>query len=200
MGGDDNDRFNSGWAGRYLDATYPGYPDNYPSSDMPDPIALEIGSRVSLAFHRADGVPIALAVDNPEQFHRLTSGGGALPTDVDTGSYYGQALDYVMGVEQKASQYAQRLQNVYQRGNNQVGYPERYHGTAPAVLLETGCHPSSRRLPACSAVGVAPKYFWRASTASTRTDNKLPRVTPRGEPTRPCCITCLPPYKRSRTI
>ena len=33
----------SGWAGRYLDYEYPNYPIGYPNSDMPDPLAIQIG-------------------------------------------------------------------------------------------------------------------------------------------------------------
>ena len=57
MGGGYNDYYNSGWMGRYLDYTYPGYPDNYPSPQIPDPLAIEMGTAVSLAFHREQGIP-----------------------------------------------------------------------------------------------------------------------------------------------
>lgn len=35
----------TGWMGRYLDATFPNYPINYPNTDMEDPIGLEFGSK-----------------------------------------------------------------------------------------------------------------------------------------------------------
>jgi len=52
MGGSFDDYFNSGWIGRYLDYEFPGYPEAYPSPTMPDPLAIEFGSNISLAFHR----------------------------------------------------------------------------------------------------------------------------------------------------
>ena len=159
MGGDDNDRLSSGWAGRYLDSAYPGYPDRYPSSKMPDPIALEIGSQVSLAFHRDNGVPMALAVDNPEQFYRLVADGGALPADVDKSSYYGQALNYVMSVEDKSSQYAKRLDAVYQRGRNQVSYPERYPGNAPGKAARNRLSPQLKTIARLLSGGCRTKVF-----------------------------------------
>ena len=159
MGGDDNDRLGSGWAGRYLDSTYPGYPDSYPSSQMPDPIALEIGARVSLAFHRDNGIPIALAVDNPEQLRRLVAGEWALPTGVDTGSYYGKALNYVMNVENKSNQYAKRLDEVYQRGRNQVVYPERYHENAPGQAARNRLSPQLKTIARLLSGGCRTKVF-----------------------------------------
>ncbi len=49
-GSNANDIINTGWSGRYLDYKYPSYPVNYPSDEMPDPLAIQIGSIVSPAF------------------------------------------------------------------------------------------------------------------------------------------------------
>ena len=37
----------TGWAGRYLDGEYAGFPTGYPSTQNPDPLAISIGSVVS---------------------------------------------------------------------------------------------------------------------------------------------------------
>ena len=60
MGGGSSDYFNSGWMGRLMDFEYPGYPVNYPNCQMLDPMALEIGNSMSLAFHRENGIPIRI--------------------------------------------------------------------------------------------------------------------------------------------
>ena len=40
----------TGWAGRYLDRVFPNFPQNYPNTGMPDPLAIQVGSLVSPAF------------------------------------------------------------------------------------------------------------------------------------------------------
>ncbi|NJO70280.1 MAG: DUF1501 domain-containing protein [Bacteroidetes bacterium] len=52
MGGGSADIYNSGWMGRFLDIEYPGYPDQYPNNNMPDPVGIELGNSASIAFHR----------------------------------------------------------------------------------------------------------------------------------------------------
>ncbi|HBB57650.1 MAG TPA: hypothetical protein DCZ87_03120, partial [Chitinophagaceae bacterium] len=49
-GSNSNQEVYSGWAGRYLDYEYPGYPDGFPNADMPDPLAIQIGSSTSLTL------------------------------------------------------------------------------------------------------------------------------------------------------
>ncbi|MFP4339369.1 MAG: DUF1501 domain-containing protein [Cyclobacteriaceae bacterium] len=131
MGGNYDQTFNSGWTGRYLSELYPDYPDKYPSMAMPDPLALELGSRVSLAFHREDGIPTAVALEDPDQFYRLSEGGGA-PAEVSpNGSYYDEELSYIAGIEDKGDDYAQRLYKVFSKGKNVVAYPDKYSLNAP---------------------------------------------------------------------
>ena len=126
MGGDYNSNYNSGWAGRYLDNIFPGYPDSYPSEGMPDPLAVEIGSRVSLTFHRSNGLPVAIALENPERYYQLVSSvGGKLPGKED--GYYGEEIDYIKGIEQQANDYSQRIEQVFAKGKNSgVTYPTQY--------------------------------------------------------------------------
>ncbi|RLE06300.1 MAG: hypothetical protein DRJ13_00545 [Bacteroidetes bacterium] len=64
MGGDEgeNNQYSSGWMGRYLNNIYPGYPDDFPSETMEDPIGIELSGTLSLAFHRENGIPIGLNI------------------------------------------------------------------------------------------------------------------------------------------
>ncbi len=128
MGGGYDDEFNSGWTGRYLDTCFPGYPDDYPSTEMPDPLALEIGNNVSLLFHRETGIPAAIAAQNPEQFYNLITSVGGLPPESVANTHYGQELQWIMDIEEKSNQYAGRLRDVYDAGSNSanVTYPENY--------------------------------------------------------------------------
>jgi uncharacterized protein (DUF1501 family) len=127
MGGDAQSDYESGWMGRFLDNSYPGYPDAYPNGEMPDPIGLELSGTLSLAFHRENGIPIGLNIGNPEQFYQLISNVGVDPPINLPDSHAGDELRYIMEFEKKSNQYAERLRNVYQNGSNSsVEYPEVY--------------------------------------------------------------------------
>lgn len=132
MGGGYEDYYGSGWMGRWLDQEFPGYPDDYPNEEMPDPLGLEIGTGISLAFHRESGIPAGLSVQNPQQFYDLINGvGGNLPTEF-ANSHYGDELRYIMEIEQQSNRYADRLKQVYENGgNSSVIYPESYPLNAP---------------------------------------------------------------------
>lgn len=130
MGGGFSDYFSSGWMGRFLDTTFPNYPDNYPNAFMLDPLGLELGTRVSLGFHRGNGLPAAIAVDNPEDFNELVSGVGGLPPDTIPNDRFGSELEYLIGIERSSNKYATRLEEVFLAGSNTVAYPATYTGTA----------------------------------------------------------------------
>ena len=160
MGGDSNQYFGSGWIGRYLDDEFPGFPQNHPNAEMPDPPGLELGNTVSLGFHRDSGIPMGIAVDNPEQFYRLITSVGIDPPASVENSYYGEELRWIMDIEQKSNQYAPRLREVYERGNNSsVVYPDLYPFNAPQNALRNGLPGQLRLIARMLAGGIKTKVF-----------------------------------------
>ena len=133
MGGGYDDQIDSGWVGRYLDHLYPGYPEAYPSDAMPDPLGIEVGNSVSLAFHRANGIPAAISISSPNQFYNLINSVGIDPPASVADTHYGKELRWILDIEEKSNQYAGRLKEVYERGNNSGGviYPEKYPYNVP---------------------------------------------------------------------
>ena len=102
MTGADSDKIlNTGWAGRYLGDVYKGFPDNYPSKDMPDPLAIQVGSVVSATF-QGPAFTMGLAISNPSSFYNLIEG----KVNVDSNSRWGEQLDYIEEMSQKTDQYA----------------------------------------------------------------------------------------------
>ena len=102
MTGADSDKVvNTGWAGRYLDDVYRGFPENYPSRDMPDPLAIQVGSVVSATF-QGPAFTMGLAISNPASFYNLIEG----KVNVDSNSRWGEQLDYIEEMSQKTDQYA----------------------------------------------------------------------------------------------
>ena len=123
MGGDFNEVKNSGWMGRYLDYEFPNYPDAYPNQNMPDPLGLEIGSKVSLGYHRSEGIPTALALRDPSNINSLVSYLGGINPENIPSNKYGEELQFIMDVYSNTSNYAQNIQDRYDNGTNHVNYP-----------------------------------------------------------------------------
>lgn len=145
--GVDTDEYkNSGWMGRYLNHIFPNYPDAYPSTEMPDPLGLEIGSKVSLGYHREQGIPAAIATSDPENLNSLISNLGAPNPAVVPDDHYGDELQYIMDIYSNANDYAAQLETVYNAGNNNVQYPRdnymQYPGACPANVKSNPLGPA----------------------------------------------------------
>ena len=142
MGGDYNERIPSGWMGRFLEQEYPGYPDEYPTEEMPDPLGLELGSAVSLAFQRENSIPAGIALLNPQAFYDLIDSVGveAPPIPSLPKNHHGDEMKYLIDFELKSNQYALRLKTVYDNGKNDdsVTYPLIYPNPAPIPYINNG--------------------------------------------------------------
>ncbi|QHV94391.1 DUF1501 domain-containing protein [Spirosoma endbachense] len=102
MTGSDSDKvLNTGWAGRYLNDSFPGFPDKYPNEIMPDPLAIQVGSVVASAF-QGPAFTMGLAISNPANFYNLIED----KTDATSNTRWGEQLAYLEKVSQKTDQYA----------------------------------------------------------------------------------------------
>ncbi|RLD61309.1 MAG: hypothetical protein DRI95_14380 [Bacteroidetes bacterium] len=139
MGGDYDERLSSGWMGRFLEQEYPNYPDAYPSAEMPDPLGLELGSAVSLAFQRENSIPAGISLLNPQAFYNLIDSVGVEPPPSPSfeNNHYGDEMKYLTDFELKTNQYALRLKEVYDAGHNSpdVSYPTIYPSPAPIPYI-----------------------------------------------------------------
>jgi uncharacterized protein (DUF1501 family) len=154
MGGGFDDYFSSGWVGRYLQEEFEPkvYPNDFPNAEMKDPLAIEMGSDVSLIFHQQGNIPTSISLNNPESFARLVGElegfvdqgidpRGKPPTALDN-SPYGKELNWILGLEDKSQDYAERLYDVYKAASpSSVTYPERYPFNAPKGSMRNGLTP-----------------------------------------------------------
>lgn len=69
-GSESNTVERTGWMGRFLDHEFPNYPDAYPSTEMPHPLGIQIGSLVSPGFMGPNS-PMAVAIANDRDFYNL---------------------------------------------------------------------------------------------------------------------------------
>ncbi|TAH26690.1 MAG: DUF1501 domain-containing protein [Cytophagales bacterium] len=160
-GSDANEYLGSGWMGRYLDETFPGYPKAYPTAEQPDPLAIELGRDVSLAFHNGS-IPMSISIDNPDQFFNLINEvkNSDLPPELKD-TYYNFELDYISQMEQKSNQYAGRLKQVFDKGQNtaSVVYPSKYPLNAPKGFLDNELAPQLRLIARLLSGGCKTKVF-----------------------------------------
>ena len=109
----------TGWAGRYLDSTFPGYPGNYPNADCPDPFAITMGSSISGTCQGMES-NFSMAIINSNDLGGLDTGIEApLPNDC-----YGEELGFLVDAFKKSNEYGERVIEAADLGNSNEGlYP-----------------------------------------------------------------------------
>ncbi len=119
MSASDSDKYlNTGWAGRYLDYTYPNYPDQYPSDLNPDPLAIQIGSITSLTC-QGPVVNMGLSISNPSSSYNLLDG----VDEVLPNTNGGYELSFIRTIAKQTNKYAARLKQVSDSITQQGTYP-----------------------------------------------------------------------------
>lgn len=160
MGGGYNDYYSSGWMGRYFEHYHPNYPENYPNASVPDPLALEMGTGVSLAFHRTEGIPAGLSIQNPNAFYDLINSVGIDPPSNFPDTHAGKEIEYMMQIERQSNNYAGRLRDVYNAGSNSsTVYPDAYPFVAPSQFLNNPLAPQLKIVSRLLSGGIGTKIF-----------------------------------------
>lgn len=118
---DSNQTSTSGWAGRYLDKQYPGFPDSYPTATMPDPPAIQIGY-VTATTLLGPTDSMAIVLQDPDTFARLV---GDKPNDptTDVPGYAGQQIEYIRQQQASSVSYANQIKTAAGKGKNLATYP-----------------------------------------------------------------------------
>jgi uncharacterized protein (DUF1501 family) len=115
---DSNTTVNSGWGGRYLDSEFPNYPAGYPSTNMPDPLAIQIGSVTSLTC-QGPVVNMGMGITDPASFYNLVDG----VQDPAPNTPMGYELSYIRQVARQTNKYADRVKGAANSVSRQVTYP-----------------------------------------------------------------------------
>lgn len=109
----------TGWFGRYLDGQFPGFPEGYPTEEVPYPIAVTVGNVVS---ETCQGVAanFSLTINNPFDIIPLQpSEEEAIP---DTP--YGDELSFLRTSILQANAYGAIVEESAEQGNNLADYPQ----------------------------------------------------------------------------
>ncbi len=109
----------TGWLGRYFDQNFPGYPDNYPNTDCPDPFAITLGFFVSETC-QGPVSNYSIAINNPDDLGQVDVSEGG---EVDM-SCYGNELTFIRETIRQTNAYSSTVSSAYDKGNNLEEYPE----------------------------------------------------------------------------
>ncbi len=108
----------SGWAGRYLGVEFPNYPNGFPNSAMPDPLAIQIGSLTSFAL-QGPSVSMGMSISDPNNFYNLIDG----VVDPAPDTPWGKELKYIRLVAQQTQQYSTVIKAAAAAVTTQGNYP-----------------------------------------------------------------------------
>lgn len=116
---DSNILVNSGWAGRYLDTAFPGYPANYPNTTMPDPLAIRIGAVPSLLL-QGPSFNMCMNIAGVDAFYLLANGETEPAPDTNAG----RELSYLRMISQQTEKYSQAIKTAASKVTQQGVYPD----------------------------------------------------------------------------
>jgi len=118
---DSTQYLNDGWLGRYLSDEYANYPVGYPSTAMPDPLAIEIGSAVSTSL-QGPNVSMGMAITNVSSFYNLIDN-TVTPAPA---TQAGHELTFIRYIAQQTQQYTGVIQTAAGKANNlSTKYPSK---------------------------------------------------------------------------
>lgn len=112
-GSDSNVALTTGWAGRYLDGEYAGFPTGFPSAQNPDPLAISIGSVVSNCV-QGPTMNMGMAIASTSSFYQLLSGG----VDAAPNTPAGHELTFIRQVVSQTQVYTKTIQAAATRAKN----------------------------------------------------------------------------------
>ncbi|MCU0329138.1 MAG: DUF1501 domain-containing protein, partial [Chitinophagales bacterium] len=117
-GSNSDETLNTGWLGRTLNYEYPNFPNDFPNSEMPDPLAIQIGYTVSTVF-QGPVVPMAISLADTNSFYELVN-----DTYAPTGNNaIGKELRYLRTVMRQANAYNDVIKTAASNANNLATYP-----------------------------------------------------------------------------
>jgi len=112
-GSDSNVTLTTGWAGRYLNDEYPGFPTGFPNTQNPDPLAVSIGSVVSNCV-QGPSINMGMAIASTSSFYQLLSGG----VDAAPNTPAGHELTFIRQVVSQTQVYTTAIQAAAGRAQN----------------------------------------------------------------------------------
>lgn len=98
----------TGWLGRALDIKYPNFPNGYPTTDMPDPLAIQIGSTLPFSL-QGPHINMGYSAPDPNALLNVING----VTDTAPDSDYGHELTFLRLMKDQSNEYIKVIQKAY---------------------------------------------------------------------------------------
>ena len=105
---DSNVSLETGWLGRSLNTIYPNFPNAYPTTDMPDPLAIQIGSTLPFSL-QGPNINMAYSVPDPNDLLNVINA----TTDPVPNSDYGAELTFLRLMKDQSNTYRNAIQTAY---------------------------------------------------------------------------------------
>lgn len=109
---------NTGWIGRFLDESFPGFPSGYPNTSMPDPLAIQIGSVTSLAL-QGPAQPMGMSISNPSAFYGFVNN----IQDPAPKTLAGEELTFIREMSRQTQKYGDVIKSANAKVTQQGAYP-----------------------------------------------------------------------------
>jgi uncharacterized protein (DUF1501 family) len=123
----------TGWMGRYLETLAPDYPETLP----PHPLAIQIGSSVSLGLLGAKG-PMGITFRDPDEFYRLVNTGARdeVPAGSSDDTPAGREIEFMRNIARSADTYAKVVKESADAGSTTTQYPNTDLGARLKVVSQ----------------------------------------------------------------
>ncbi|MCU0426643.1 MAG: DUF1501 domain-containing protein [Candidatus Kapabacteria bacterium] len=120
---DFNETLDTGWMGRYLDTQFPNYPVGYPSTAMPDPLAIQISATPSLTL-KGTNAPMGINIQDPVAFQGLVTRARPAQNSFTEApdNAAGQQIAYIRQVQAQSDVYAGTITKAYNSSRNLSTY------------------------------------------------------------------------------
>ena len=120
MSGSDSDvLLTSGWAGRFLEQQYPGFPEGYPNESVTDPLSIEIGYGSTMLFQGPEAA-MSMVLRDPTDFYNLLENVEEEVPD----TYAGEKLRHIRMTAKQSQLYGTVVKQAADRVTTQQPYPE----------------------------------------------------------------------------
>jgi uncharacterized protein (DUF1501 family) len=119
-GSDSTQVLSTGWLGRYLETDNPGYPTGYPNTNMPDPLAIQIGSTLPLSL-QASQINVGYNVSDPQDLINVINA----TTDPVPNNDYGRELKFIRLMKDQSNAYTNSIRSAYNSASTlSTQYPD----------------------------------------------------------------------------
>ncbi len=118
-GSDADEIIYTGWLGRYLNLEYPNFPVDYPNDLMPDPLGIQVGYNLSVAF-QGPASSMGMVVADPTWFYDLIND----EIQPAPNTQAGKKLEYIRLITKQSQVYGEVITKAAAKVASQNSYPD----------------------------------------------------------------------------